>query len=57
MGIMGYLRERMGKILAGVIGLALFAFIVGEVVQVRQFFFPGRCQQHWRSKWRENRVC
>jgi hypothetical protein len=26
MGIMSYLRERMGKILAGVIGLALLAF-------------------------------
>src|SRR5476651_358642 len=33
MGIMSYLRERMGKILAIVIGLALFAFIVGEVAR------------------------
>jgi peptidyl-prolyl cis-trans isomerase D len=41
MGIMGYLRERMGKILAGVIGLALFAFIVGEVVQSGSSFFRG----------------
>jgi peptidyl-prolyl cis-trans isomerase D len=32
MGIMGYLRERMGKIVAVVIGLSLFAFIVTEVV-------------------------
>jgi len=30
---MSYLRERMGKILAIVIGLALFAFIVGEVAR------------------------
>lgn len=33
MGIMGFLRERMGKILAFFIGLALLAFIVGEVVR------------------------
>jgi len=33
MGIMNFLRERMGKILAIVIGLALFAFIVGEVAR------------------------
>ncbi len=33
MGIMGFLRERMGKILAVVIGLALFAFVIGEVVR------------------------
>lgn len=39
MGIMSYLRERMGKILAGVIGLALFAFIAGEVVQSGGAFF------------------
>ncbi|WP_255476710.1 peptidylprolyl isomerase [Mucilaginibacter sp. AK015] len=36
---MSYLRERMGKILAGVIGLALFAFIAGEVVQSGGAFF------------------
>ncbi|MCQ6959845.1 peptidylprolyl isomerase [Mucilaginibacter aquariorum] len=41
MGIMGYLRERMGKILAGVIGLALFAFIASEVVQSGGAFFRG----------------
>src|SRR4051812_36348845 len=39
MGIMGYLRERMGKILAFVIGLALFAFIVSEVVRSGGSFF------------------
>lgn len=33
MGIMGYLRERMGKIVAGVIGISLVAFVVTEVVQ------------------------
>ena len=33
MGIMGFLRDRMGKILAFLIGLALFAFIIGEVVR------------------------
>lgn len=32
MAVMGYLRERMGKIVAFVIGLSLFAFIVSEVV-------------------------
>jgi peptidyl-prolyl cis-trans isomerase D len=33
MGVMGFLRERMGKILAFFIGFALLAFIVGEVVR------------------------
>ena len=33
MGIMGFLRERMGKILAFFIGFALLAFIVGEVAR------------------------
>ncbi|WP_261380993.1 peptidylprolyl isomerase [Mucilaginibacter pallidiroseus] len=36
---MGFLRERMGKILAIVIGLALFAFIIGEVVKSGSSFF------------------
>jgi len=39
MGIMGFLRERMGKILAFFIGLALLAFIVGEVVRSGGSFF------------------
>lgn len=39
MGIMGFLRERMGKILAIVIGLALFAFIAGEVIKSGSSFF------------------
>src|SRR4051794_15995970 len=39
MGIMGFLRERMGKILAFVIGLALFAFIVSEVARSGGSFF------------------
>lgn len=39
MGIMGFLRERMGKILAISIGIALFAFIVGEVGKSGSSFF------------------
>src|ERR1700744_4821745 len=39
MGIMNYLRERMGKILAILIGLALFAFIIGEVLRSGSSFF------------------
>jgi len=39
MGIMGFLRDRMGKILAFFIGFALFAFIVGEVVKSGGSFF------------------
>lgn len=36
---MGYLRERMGKIVAIVIGLALFAFIGSEAVKSGSSFF------------------
>ena len=39
MGIMGFLRERMGKILAFFIGFALFAFIISEVVRSGGSFF------------------
>ncbi len=39
MGIMGFLRDRMGKILAFFIGFALLAFIVGEVVRSGGSFF------------------
>lgn len=39
MGVMGYLRERMGKILAICIGFSLFAFIVGEVIRSGGSFF------------------
>src|ERR1700744_4741581 len=39
MGIMGYLRERMGKIVAIVIGLSLFAFIASEAVRSGGSFF------------------
>ncbi|MGZ3751317.1 MAG: peptidylprolyl isomerase [Mucilaginibacter sp.] len=39
MGVMTYLRERMGKIVAIVIGLSLFAFIVGEVLKSGSSFF------------------
>jgi peptidyl-prolyl cis-trans isomerase D len=39
MGVMGFLRERMGKILAFFIGFALLAFIAGEVVKSGGSFF------------------
>ena len=39
MAVMGYLRERMGKIVAFVIGLSLFAFVVSEVVSSGGSFF------------------
>jgi len=39
MGIMGFLRERMGKILAISIGFSLLAFIIGEVVRSGGSFF------------------
>lgn len=38
---MGFLRERMGTILVVVIGLALFAFIAGEVVTYGRSFMNG----------------
>jgi len=38
---MGYLRERMGKIVAIVIGLSLFAFILGEVLRQGNSIFRG----------------
>ncbi|GAA4097995.1 SurA N-terminal domain-containing protein [Mucilaginibacter panaciglaebae] len=41
MAIMGYLRDRMGKIVAGVIGLSLFAFIATEAVRSGGSFFKG----------------
>lgn len=41
MGVMNYLRERMGKIVAIVIGLSLFAFIVGEVLRQGSSFLHG----------------
>jgi peptidyl-prolyl cis-trans isomerase D len=39
MGVMGFLRDRMGKILAFFIGFALFAFIISEVVRSGGSFF------------------
>ena len=39
MAVMGYLRERMGKIVAFVIGLSLVAFIVSEVISSGGSFF------------------
>lgn len=41
MGIMSFLRNRMGTILVVVIGLALFAFIIGEVVHYGSSFMNG----------------
>ncbi len=41
MGIMGFLRNRMGLILVIVIGFALFAFIAGEVIHYGGSFFHG----------------
>jgi peptidyl-prolyl cis-trans isomerase D len=41
MGVMNYLRERMGRIVAIVIGLSLFAFILGEVLRQGSTFFKG----------------
>ncbi|WP_214072064.1 SurA N-terminal domain-containing protein [Mucilaginibacter sp. dw_454] len=41
MAVMGYLRDRMGKIVAGVIGLSLFAFIATEAVKSGGSFFKG----------------
>jgi len=38
---MNYLRERMGKIVAIVIGLSLFAFILGEVLRQGGSFFKS----------------
>ncbi len=41
MGIMGFLRNRMGMILVIVIGFAMFAFIAGEVIHYGGSFFHG----------------
>jgi peptidyl-prolyl cis-trans isomerase D len=41
MGIMSFLRERMGTILIVVIGLALFSFIAGEVITYGRSFMNG----------------
>jgi peptidyl-prolyl cis-trans isomerase D len=41
MGIMGFLRNRMGMILVVVIGFAMFAFIAGEVIHYGGSFFHG----------------
>jgi peptidyl-prolyl cis-trans isomerase D len=41
MGVMNFLRERMGRIVAIVIGISLFAFIVGEVLRQGSSFFHG----------------
>ncbi len=41
MGIMSFLRDRMGLILVIVIGLALFAFIAGEVITYGKSFMNG----------------
>jgi peptidyl-prolyl cis-trans isomerase D len=41
MAVMGYLRDRMGKIVAGVIGLSLVAFIATEAIKSGGSFFKG----------------
>ncbi len=41
MGIMTFLRERMGIILIAIIGLALFAFVASEAVQYGRSYFSG----------------
>ncbi|QJD95681.1 peptidylprolyl isomerase [Mucilaginibacter robiniae] len=41
MGIMGFLRERMGIILVVLIGFALFAFVAGEVITYSRGFLSG----------------
>lgn len=41
MGIMSFLRDRMGKILVAVIGLALIAFIAGEVITYGRSYLGG----------------
>lgn len=41
MGIMSFLRNRLGVIMVIVIGLALFAFIIGEVVHYGSSFMNG----------------
>jgi len=41
MGVMNYLRERMGKIVAIAIGLSLFLFILIDVVQKGSSFFSS----------------
>lgn len=45
MGIMGYLRERMGKILAIVIGIALLAFVAGEVIKSGSSIFSDNATE------------
>jgi peptidyl-prolyl cis-trans isomerase D len=41
MGVMGFLRNRMGLILVIVIGFAMFAFIAGEVIHYGGSMFHG----------------
>jgi len=41
MGIMSFLRDRMGKILVAIIGLALIAFIAGEVITYGRSYLGG----------------
>lgn len=41
MGLMSFLRNRLGLIMVIVIGLALFAFIIGEVVHYGSSFMNG----------------
>ena len=41
MGVMGFLRDRMGKIVAIGIGVALFAFVGEEAIRQGSSFFKG----------------
>src|SRR5688500_7524112 len=41
MGIMSFLRNRAGAILIGAIGFALFAFLLGDAVQMGGSFMGG----------------
>lgn len=45
MGIMGYLRDRMGTILAIFIGFALLAFVAGEVIKSGSSIFKDNASE------------
>lgn len=45
MGIMNFLRERLGKIVAITIGVSLFAFIATEVITSGKSFFKGSANE------------
>ena len=45
MGIMNFLRERLGKIVAITIGISLFAFIATEVITSGKSFLRGSANE------------